>query len=191
MIKWSLEKRELKSLKKWDKNPRRILEKPLKDLRESIDKFGLAEPIIIQPYGLIIGGHARYEVCKDKGIKEIDCYVPDRELTEDELKELNVRLNKNVAGEFDFDILANEFDADDLMEWGFKKEELFGSFEKDFDDSNKEIDIDSFGNQCILKLVFENDVYLELLNRLNALKQNDETNEQIFLKALGFYESNV
>jgi hypothetical protein len=40
-------------------------------------------------------------------------------------RELNVRLNK-TTGEFDFDKLANFFDADELTEWGFSDEELFG-----------------------------------------------------------------
>jgi len=54
---------------------------------------------------------------------EIDVRVPDRELSIDEARELNVRLNKN-AGQWDFDILANNFELDDLLEWGFDKGEL-------------------------------------------------------------------
>jgi hypothetical protein len=42
--------------------------------------------------------------------------VPDRELSIDEARELNVRLNKNVA-EWDFDTLANNFELDDLLDW--------------------------------------------------------------------------
>jgi len=49
--------------------------------------------------------------------------VPDRELSIDEARELNVRLNKNVA-DWDFDILANNFELDDLLDWGFDKQEL-------------------------------------------------------------------
>ena len=54
---------------------------------------------------------------------EIDVRVPDRELSIDESRELNVRLNKNVAG-WDFDTLANNFELDDLLDWGFEKSEL-------------------------------------------------------------------
>jgi len=49
--------------------------------------------------------------------------VPDRELSIDEARELNVRLNKNVA-EWDFDTLANNFELDDLLDWGFDKHDL-------------------------------------------------------------------
>ena len=79
---------------------------------------------MINKGGVIIGGHARYLALKNKNVKEADCYIPDRELTEQELKELNVRLNKNIAGEFDFDVLANEFELNDLLGWGFEEKEL-------------------------------------------------------------------
>ena len=51
------------------------------------------------------------------------CWVPSRLLTQKEVEELNIRLNKN-GGEFDFDMLANEWNIDDLAQWGFSHEEL-------------------------------------------------------------------
>ena len=44
-------------------------------------------------------------------------------LSKEDEKELNVRLNKNT-GEFDFDIMADNFDIEDLLEWGFKHIDL-------------------------------------------------------------------
>ncbi len=124
MIKWKLEKRKLSELKPYKKNPRNITEQGLKDLKKSIDKFGLAELITINVDNTIIGGHARYQTLKASGVKECDCLVPDRKLNAKEVEELNIRLNKNIAGVFDFDILANEFEIPDLLEWGFTKAEL-------------------------------------------------------------------
>jgi len=49
--------------------------------------------------------------------------VPERELTEREAEELAIRLNKNT-GDWDFDALANNFELDDLLNWGFDKKEL-------------------------------------------------------------------
>jgi ParB-like chromosome segregation protein Spo0J len=126
---WKLERRTLASLRPFEHNPRRIMAKPLADLTKSIGKFGLAEPLVIQPDGLLIGGHARYQVLLAQGVKEADCYVPDRALSQKDMIELNVRLNKNVAGEFDFDALANlpEIDVADLVEFGFDEAELVGA----------------------------------------------------------------
>ena len=128
-LKWKAAQKKLSELKPFEKNPRRMTEKGMADLNKSLDKFGLADPIIINADGEIIGGHARYFALREKKYTEpINVIIPDRELTEAEVKELNVRLNKNIAGEFDLDILANEFEFSDLLEWGFDKEEL-GMFE--------------------------------------------------------------
>ena len=53
----------------------------------------------------------------------MDVYVPDTPLTEEEVQELNIRLNKNV-GNWDFDVLGNSWDPNDLVDWGFSMEDL-------------------------------------------------------------------
>jgi len=127
MIKWTVESRKLSELKAYEKNPRKITEKGLNDLIKSLELFGLAEPIVINRDDTIIGGHARVQglkrIHKGKALK-IDVYVPDRLLDEKEVAELCIRLNKNVAGIFDFDMLANEFDPRDLVAFGFSEDEL-------------------------------------------------------------------
>ncbi len=126
MIKWSVETRKLVELKAYELNPRRITEKGLNDLIKSLELFGLAEPIVINRDDTIIGGHARVQALKRIKGKEakVEVYVPDRLLDEKEVQELCVRLNKNVAGAFDFDILANQYDTRDLVAWGFSEEDL-------------------------------------------------------------------
>ena len=57
------------------------------------------------------------------GVKEIEVWVPDKPLEAKDVDELCVRLNRNV-GEWDFDVLANEFEMNDLFDWGFSDEEL-------------------------------------------------------------------
>ncbi len=123
-MRWITERRKISELIPYEHNPRKITDKGKSDLKKSIDKFGLAEPVVINTNNIIIGGHARYFVMQERGDTACDCYVPERELTEQEMKELNVRLNKNIAGEFDWDILANEFEMEDLKEWGFDDKEL-------------------------------------------------------------------
>ena len=67
----------------------------------------------------------RAKVWGDMGNDTIDAV--EISLTPDKERELNIRLNKN-AGEWDWDILANQFDDADLIEWGFTEEELTGNF---------------------------------------------------------------
>lgn len=130
-IKWKLITKKVSELKPYHKNPRNITEQGLKDLKQSVDKFGLAEPIVINTDNVIIGGHGRVLTLKANGIKECDCYIPNRKLNDKEVEELNIRLNKNIAGTWDFDILANEFETNELLFWGFNERELGGlSIEK-------------------------------------------------------------
>jgi DNA modification methylase len=119
MIK--IEQIKISKLKPATYNPRQITTKQYNDLKKSIEKFGIVDPIIINKDMTVIGGHQRLKICTALKYKEIDCVVLD--LSKEEERELNIRLNKNT-GEFDMDILANEFDIDELVDWGFKHIDL-------------------------------------------------------------------
>ena len=117
--------RDIESLIFAEYNPRQLTKDQYKHLKDSIDRFGLVDPIIVNKNKLrkniIIGGHQRVKVAKDMNIKEVP--VIELDLTYDRERELNVRLNKN-SGEWDFDILANNFELDELIDIGFKENEL-------------------------------------------------------------------
>lgn len=120
---WQLEKRDIQDLKKYLKNPRTLTKREADKLKESLSKFGVIDKPIINADNTIIGGHQRISVLEEMGYREIECWVPTDILTEKEVEELNIRLNRN-HGEWDLDILANEFDEDDLIEWGFTEFEI-------------------------------------------------------------------
>lgn len=120
---WHLEARKIKDLKEYYKNPRKLTKEQADQLKRSISKFGIIDRPVINPDGTIIGGHQRLRTLKKLGIKEIECWVPAESLEEKDVEELNIRLNKN-SGEFDYDILANQFDLDKLVDWGFTLEEF-------------------------------------------------------------------
>jgi ParB-like chromosome segregation protein Spo0J len=124
-ITWQLKTYKLADLTDYYKNPRSLSEKEFKQLKTSLDKFGMIDkPIVNLDAGnTIIGGHQRKHVLEASGVSECECWVPDRALTEREVEELNIRLNKNT-GAWDFDVLANEFELPDLIEWGFEPFEL-------------------------------------------------------------------
>ena len=129
----NIEKIEINKLKPATYNPRQISTKQYKDLKESINKFGLVDPIIVNKCFTIIGGHQRYKICKDLEYKDIGCIILD--LNKEQERELNIRLNKNT-GTFDMDILANEFDIDQLVDWGFKHIDLDVNIDKIVEDDN-------------------------------------------------------
>ncbi len=106
-------------------NPRQLSKEQFKYLKDSIHRFGLVDPVIInknkERKNIIIGGHQRTKVAKAMGIKQVPCV--ELNLSYDKEKELNIRLNKNT-GDWDFDLLANNFDIEELTDWGFDESEL-------------------------------------------------------------------
>lgn len=125
MIEWHIETRVILELKPYHKNPRKLTKKQFKDIKKSISKFGLTDKPIVNLDDTIIGGHQRLKVLQDMGYREVSCMIPERLLTPKEIEEAVIRHNKNT-GEFDYDILANEWQMPDLIEWGFEEKEIFG-----------------------------------------------------------------
>jgi DNA modification methylase len=83
-------------------------------------------------------------VLKKQKQKIVECWVPDRELSEEEVEELMIRHNQNT-GSFDYEILANEYEMFDLLQWGFTEEQLIGCFE----DKEKENALDEESDEPI------------------------------------------
>lgn len=131
-ITWTNGKARIGDLVDYDKNPVQLSERAAKELAKSLQKFGH-----IIPYTAaapkngsktpILDGHQRKRVEMELlGVKPdamVEIRFPDRKLTERERQEAIVRLRKNV-GEWDFDILANNFEVDDLKDWGFSEYDL-------------------------------------------------------------------
>lgn len=119
-------KKKIKDLKPADYNPRKINDADFEQLKKSLEKFEAVEPAIINSFegreNIIVGGHQRIKAAKSLGWKEFPCVMVNLDLEQE--KELNVRLNKNT-GEFDFDVLKEEFQKDELLEFGFSDDELF------------------------------------------------------------------
>jgi ParB-like chromosome segregation protein Spo0J len=118
---------EFSKLKPSQYNPRQITIKQVKDLKKSIEKFGIVKPIVINSDYTIIGGHQRFAILKEATQKvdwedppKIPCVILD--LSKEDERELNIRLNKN-GGDWDFDLLSN-FEIEELKDWGFKEIEL-------------------------------------------------------------------
>jgi hypothetical protein len=120
---WRTELRNIADLKPYHKNPRKLSKEQYEHLKVSVDKFGLIDKPIINVDGTIIGGHKRLEVLKRMNHKRVECHVPNRIIEDKDLQELNIRLNKNT-GDWDWDILANQWDTQDLLDWGFTEDEL-------------------------------------------------------------------
>lgn len=115
-------------------NPRQLTKDQFSQLKDSVKRFGLVDPIIVNTHkdrkNIVVGGHQRIKVAQALKIKKIPCV--EVELPLERERELNIRLNKNL-GEWDYDNLANFFDMDDLKDWGFNDNDL-KLFDDDYGD---------------------------------------------------------
>lgn len=137
-MNWKTKKVKLSDIKEYEANPRKITEKGLNDLKDSIRNFGQAEPLVVNTDMVLIGGHARKLAMESLDYDKCDVLIPDVKLTDKQVQELNIRLNKNIAGEFDYDILTEFFETDDLLNWGFE------GFELGFDTTTLEAEEDDY-----------------------------------------------
>jgi hypothetical protein len=197
-ITWNLEKRKLSQLIDYSKNPRRMTKEQADHLQKSIDRFGLIDKPILNQDNVIIAGHQRKNLLKKMKVKEVECWIPSRQLDEKEVEELNIRHNKNT-GEWDFDTLANEFEIPELVEYGFNFHELGAStasedeaIEPDDDPKDVEKRREIYQNNTIRQIVlyYDLEVYEDVLKRLDAIAKEYqlEDNSQTILRLLSFHE---
>lgn len=125
-IIWKNEIRKIVDLIPADYNPRQISDEQKEHLKQSLEKFNLADPLILNLDNTVIGGHQRLKILIALGIEEIDVRIPNRLLNKEEERELNIRLNKN-NGDWDLSKLIN-FDKDFLKIIGFSDNELSDLF---------------------------------------------------------------
>src|SRR3989344_7544692 len=170
-------------LKSADYNPRKWDSEAEKELKESIGRFGIVDPLLVNSAdnrkNIVIGGHFRLSVIKELEIKNVPVVyisIPDIEKE----KELNIRLNKNT-GEFDFDLLS-KFDETFLSNVGFSSEEIDSIFE--IDDTPEQFDLEKELKKLNIEeiKVKKGDVYDLNGSRLMC---GDSTIEADILKLMG------
>ena len=99
-------------------NPRLIKDDKFKKLVNSIKEFPEMldiRPIVVNQDMIILGGNMRYKACVEAGIKEVPVIITD--LSEEQQKEFLIKDNVS-GGEWDWDMLANEWNLDDITKWG-------------------------------------------------------------------------
>lgn len=109
----------LSKIKPNPNNPRIIRDDKFKKLVDSIQKFPRMleiRPIVVNNDMVILGGNMRLRACKEAGLKEVPVIKAD-DLTPDQQREFIIKDNVGF-GEWDWAMLANEWNTDELTEWG-------------------------------------------------------------------------
>lgn len=114
-----VEKVKISEVKNNPSNPRLIKDDKFRKLVKSIQDFPQMlelRPIVVDENNIVLGGNMRLKACKETGLKDV--YIVKAEnLTEEQKQEFIVKDNVGF-GEWDWDMLANEWDVDKLDEWG-------------------------------------------------------------------------
>jgi len=135
-----MQKVKINSIKTNPKNPRLIKDDKFKKLVKSIQEFPQMlelRPIVVDENNIILGGNMRYKACIEAGLKEI-FILKAEDLTEQQKDEFIVKDNVGF-GEWDWDILANEWDTDKLQDWGLDLP-IFKDDENELKDLSSTID---------------------------------------------------
>lgn len=154
------EKTPISKIKRNPNNPRIIKDDKFAKLVKSIQEFPQMleiRPIVVNDDMIVLGGNMRLKACQEAGLKEIPV-IKASNLTEEQQKEFIIKDNVGF-GEWDWNDLANNWEAEKLQEWGLD----IPGFEAqiDYSEKNKEIDIDDLDTEMIIKLKYtENDYYL-------------------------------
>jgi hypothetical protein len=99
-------------------NPRLIKDDKFKKLVQSVKDFPEMlniRPIVVNKDMIILGGNMRFKACKEAGLKEVPIIITD--LTEEQQREFLIKDNVS-GGEWDWDILANEWNVEEITSWG-------------------------------------------------------------------------
>ncbi len=120
-------------------NPRIIKDDKFHKLVESIKTFPRMleiRPIVVNKDMIVLGGNMRLRACKEAGLKKVPVIFAD-DLTEDQQREFIIKDNVGF-GEWDWAMLANEWNTDELTEWGldipdFDTKELPEATEDDYE----------------------------------------------------------
>lgn len=132
------------------KNPRFIKDEKFAKLKHSLEQspeFLKARPLLVYPldngHYIIAGGNMRFLAGCEIGITEFPCYIFPKETTVDKLREYVIKDNL-AYGSTDWELIANEWDTDDLQDWGMDipdflgdEDDAEGEGKDDFDDGEE------------------------------------------------------
>jgi DNA modification methylase len=110
---------KLSEVKSNPNNPRIIKDDKFTKLVKSIKEFPKMleiRPIVVNADMIVLGGNMRLKACKEAGLKEVPVIFA-HDLTEEEQKQFIIKDNVGF-GEWDWDMIANEWDAEEIQEWG-------------------------------------------------------------------------
>lgn len=162
--------KNIEDIKLAEYNPRQLTEKQYNDIKTSLVNFGQVVPLVLNSSkkrkNVLIGGHQRLRVMRDLKFKVVECVELDLTLAKE--KELNIRLNKNT-GSWDWDVLANNYDVEDLRSYGFESVDFMTPDDIEFTEES----LGDLFKKTTIQLKFSEEQYNEVKNIMSKNKKRD------------------
>ncbi len=172
---------KITEIKENPNNPRTITKRKFKELVNSIRDFPEmleARPIVVNPDNVILGGNQRYKAAKFAGLEKVPVYVASW----DEIKSKEFVIKDNVSfGDWDWDMLANEWEVEELNDWGVNTPDIL-DIEKD-DIYSKKINAPLYEAREIqpeIEMLYDDSKYKKLIQEIEESDLSD--GEKEFLK---------
>jgi hypothetical protein len=165
-----------------ENNPRFIKDHKFKKLVTSIKEFPemlKLRPIVVNSDMVVLGGNMRLKACKEAGLKEV-WILKAEELTEAQQREFIIKDNVGF-GEWDWDVLANEWDATFLDDWALNVPVFEVDKQQTGTDGNI-YDFDNFDNSgfTTIKIVLADEKAMQLMEKLESMKGDKNTSEYLY-----------
>ena len=177
---------KISAVKSNPNNPRLIKDDKFKKLVRSIKDFPQMldiRPIVVNSEMIVLGGNMRLKACKEAGLKEVPIIMADN-LTEEQQREFIIKDNTS-GGEWDWSMLANEWDAEQLDAWGL---DLIG-FDLDSDELGEGFSLPDGDKAPFQQMTFTlADEQAEQIK--NAITDIKATEEYKYCETLGNENSN-
>ena len=168
----------LSEIKPYKKNAKKHDETQIKNVMQSIEEFGVVQPIVVDRNNTIIIGHCRYEAMKRLGYDELqEDWVKVVDLSEEEAEKLRLLDNKLNESEWSLDLLLDSIQnidfSDYMLDWDIKD---FEEKEKEKEKREKvfeEMQLKSFEHYDYIVFVFDNQMdWLNMVNEFGLKKVN-------------------
>ncbi len=177
-----------------ENNPRFIKDHKFKKLVTSIKEFPemlKLRPIVVNNEMVVLGGNMRLKACKEAGLKEV-WILKAEELTEAQQREFIVKDNVGF-GEWDWDLLANEWNSVQLESWGldnWQNKDDFFDIDLENESSENNSPKASDDDYSVFELIMQHKNKIFLLNVLNNIKKefNFEKIEEALMHVINNYK---
>ena len=176
----------IKLVKSNPNNPRIIKDDKFNKLVASIKEFPKMleiRPIVVNDDMIVLGGNMRLKACNAAGLKEVPI-IKASNLTEQEQKQFIIKDNVS-GGEWDWNMLANEWDAEELDAWGLD----VGGFDLNSDELGEEFSLPDGDKASFQQMTFIlADEQAEQIK--NAITDIKKTEEYKYAETMGNENSN-